>query len=269
MSALDQFLEHYQRIRRAEGWGGSEDAYYRNLPQVAATDPQRAIWRVRAASFRALLQILGRHRRVLDAGAGNGWLAFQLAQRGHVVVAIDVNHDERDGLGALGNYPIAPRAYRADFSALPFGEARFDAVVFAASLHYAHDLTLVVAEALRVLARDGIIVVMDSPLFGDASGGRAMLAEKQRDLQERFDLDIAPGPIGFLTSADFDRMAQAFSLSWRWVEPYVDVRWNTRHLRARLRGQRMPARFGLMIGQRKGNGFVSFDARGERGDQIQ
>jgi hypothetical protein len=125
------------------------------------------------------------------------------------------------------------------------------------------------AEALRVLAHDGRVIIMDSPLYRDAASGRAMLADKQRILRERFNLEIAPGPVGFLTFADFRDLARAFSLSWRWIEPYVDVLWSTRHLRARLRRRREPARIGLMVGQRDLNGRVSFNARGQRGGQIQ
>ncbi len=250
MSSLDRFLTPYQTIRRAEGWGALDAAYYQNLPQVAASDPQRAIWRVRAANFRALLQIIGVRRRVLDLGAGNGWLAYQLAQRGHSVAAVDVNDDELDGLGARRNYPFALNAYRADFSALPFGAARFDAVVFNASLHYARDLAPVIAEALRVLVPDGMLVVMDSPLYHDAASGRAMFADKRRGFQERLGLEISNDAVGFLTFADFVHLSRVFALTWRWIEPFVDVRWATRHLRARLRGQREPARFGLMVGTR-------------------
>jgi SAM-dependent methyltransferase len=253
VSTLDRFLRSYQTIRHAEGWGAGSAAYYQNLPSVMATDPQRAIWRVRAASFQALLRVLGAHRRVLDVGTGNGWLAYQLARRGHSVAAVDVNEDERDGLGAFRNYPLALEAYRADFSALPFGEAQFDCVVFAASLHYAHDLAPVIAEALRVLVHDGMLVIMDSPLYRDAASGRAMLADKERGLRERFGLELAPDLIGFLTFADLSHLARTYSLEWRWLEPYVDVLWNTRHWRARLRRQREPARFGLVIGRRDGN----------------
>lgn len=262
MSALDRFLHDYQRIRHAEGWGADDPTYYQKLPQVPADDPQRQVWRVRQASFRALLPILAAKRRVLDVGAGNGWLAYQLARRGHSVVAIDVNDDDRDGLGALRYYPIALGACRADFSALPFDTAEFDCVVFGASLHYASTLEAVLTEALRVLARDGTIVVMDSPLYHDRKSGHAMLADKKRSLQERFDLEMAPDSIGFITFADFQRLAESLALTWRRVEPYVDLPWATRHLRARLQGRREPARFGLMIAQRDMHGAISVNAHG-------
>ena len=93
-----------------------------------------------------------------------------------------------------------------------------------------------------------MLVVMDSPLYHDAASGRAMLAEKKRELRERFGVEMLGDAIGFLTFADFDGLSRTFMLNWRWVEPFVNVHWSTRHLRARLRGRREPARFGLMIG---------------------
>ena len=250
MRSFDQFLTSYQTVRRAEGWGARTAAYYRNLPLVSPTDPQRKIWRVRAASFRALLRTISTPRRVLDVGAGNGWLTYQLARRGHAVAAVDVNDDPLDGLGAFGNYPLALKGYRANFSTLPFDAAQFDCVIFNASLHYARDLSATTAEALRVLAPAGMIVVMASPLYRHAESGRAMFADKAREIKGRLGVDIANDVIGFLTFTNFESLSRAFALNWRWIEPWVTLHWATRLWWARLRGDREPARFGLMIGKR-------------------
>jgi SAM-dependent methyltransferase len=244
------FLERYRVIRRGEGWGSPDAAYYHALPYAARSNPQREIWRVRAASFRALLRIAGENRRVLDLGAGNGWLAYQLSRRGHSVVAVDWSDDEFDGLGALCHYALTLDAYQADFAALPFADAQFDLIVFNAALHYARNLGDTFAESLRVLAPAGALVVMDSPMYHDAASGRAMLAEKDRNLKERFGLEMARDAMGFLTFDDFEKLARAFAMDWEWIEPFVDARWATRHWWARLRARREPARFGLMIGKR-------------------
>jgi SAM-dependent methyltransferase len=256
VSSLDRFLQSYQILRRAEGWGAPDAVYYQNLPRVAPDDPHRAIWQVRAASLQALLRILGSRRHVLDLGAGNGWLSYQLARCGHSVVAVDVNDDEQDGLGALQNYPLAMEAYQADFSTLPFENARFDCVLYSASLHYAREILPVIAEGLRVLAPGGMMIVMDSPLYYEAESGRAMFADKRRSMRKRYGVEIAPDQVGFLTFADFEHLAQVFALDWQWIEPFVGVLWSTRHLRARLRRQREPARFGLMVGHRNMDGLA-------------
>ena len=246
-----RFLEDYRVVRRAEGWGSRDAAYYQNLPQVARDDPQRAIWRVRAANFRALLRVMGEHRRVLDLGAGNGWLAFQLTRRGHSVVALDLSRDEFDGLGALKHYPTTFAAYQADFAMLPFANAQFDCAIFNASLHYARDLRQTLAESLRVLTADGMIIVMDSPMYHDVASGQAMFTEKKRGFRRDLNIELSDNQVGFLTFADFENLSRVFAFQWSWIEPFVDLRWAARHWVARVRGQREPARFGLMVGTRR------------------
>lgn len=252
------FLDHYRTVRRAEGWGAGDADYYRHLPSVRAVDPQRETWRVREANFSALMPAIGKQQRVLDLGAGNGWLAYQLSRRGHSVAPVDLSDDEFDGLGALAHYAVRLDAYQADFTELPFADAQFDRIVFNASLHYARDLESTLAESMRVLAPGGLVVVMDSPMYHDAESGRAMLAEKARSFKERFDLDVESDSLGFLTFSDFETLGHTFALDWRWVEPFVNARWAIRHWRARLGTRREPARFGLMIGKRsRKRGVVS------------
>src|ERR1700704_356193 len=105
---LAQFVREYGTVRRAEGWGSTDPAYYRALPYRDLTGRFDKIWRIRARSFdvflNTVLQPLERRRsamRVLDLGAGSGWLAYRLAKRGHQVIAVDVLEDALDGLGAL------------------------------------------------------------------------------------------------------------------------------------------------------------------------
>ena len=75
-------------------------------------------------------------------GAGCGWMSYRLALRGHRPVAVDLLTDGRDGLGAARHYltRAAFRRFNADFDQLPFANARFDAVIFNASVHYSSEL---------------------------------------------------------------------------------------------------------------------------------
>ena len=246
-----QFLEHYKTVRRAEHWGSTDPAYYRDLPLVAADDSHAEIWRVRAATYRMLLRALGHSRRVLDLGAGNGWLANRLVQAGHSVAALDMSDDIFDGLGAAKHYATGFGLYQAMFDALPFADSQFDVLVFNASLHYSTNLSWTLGASLRVLAADGTLVVMDSPMYRKPASGQAMLAEKARQFEERYGSTAPDNQIGFLTFYDFESLAREFSIRWRWTEPFVDLRWAARQGRARWLGQREPARFGLMIGTRK------------------
>jgi SAM-dependent methyltransferase len=82
------------RCGRPKGWGGPDAAYYRALPFVDRNGRYADIWRIRAQSYRVLCQRLlppgTIPQRILDLGAGNGWLANRLAQAGHAVAAVDL-----------------------------------------------------------------------------------------------------------------------------------------------------------------------------------
>ncbi len=244
-----KFREQYTAIRREGGWGSDNAEYYRRLPLVPRGDPRRNTWWIRERNFKRLLQLIGDTRplKILDSGAGNGWLSNQLARRGHTIAAVDLSDDKFDGLGAAIHYSVAFARYQADFDSLPFFDGQFDLAVWNGSFHYAHDLSQAIGESLRVLNAAGTVIVMDSPVYHERASGKAMLAQKARDLH----LDIGGDQVGFLTFDDFDYLAMRFSLHWRWIEPFVDLRWATRHWLARWRGQREPARFGLMIGARR------------------
>lgn len=244
-----KFLKQYTSIRREEGWGSDNAEYYCNLPRVPCSDPLRNIWRIREKNFNRLLPLIGDTKplKILDIGAGNGWLAYQLARRGHIVAAVDLSDDKFDGLGAAVHYSVPFARYQADFDALPFFDGQFDLAVWNGSFHYAHNLSQALGESLRMLDTADTIIVMDSPVYHERTSGEAMLAQKARDLH----LDVGGDQVGFLTFDDFDYLAKKFSLHWRWIEPMVDVRWATRHWLARWRGQREPGRFGLMIGVRR------------------
>ncbi|MBI3914973.1 MAG: class I SAM-dependent methyltransferase [Chloroflexi bacterium] len=166
--------------------------YYRALPIVPHDDPHRAIWKIRAKHFARLLQMLGdaKNLRVLDIGAGNGWLSNQLAAREHSVAAVDLNDDRRDGLGARVNYANAFECYQAEFDCLPFSDAQFDFVIFNASLHYASSLTSSLAESQRVLAPRGSIIILDSPFYTRPAVKNFLTLQLLRDAAHELNLEM-------------------------------------------------------------------------------
>jgi SAM-dependent methyltransferase len=103
-----RFRREYADHRASEG-RAALDA--RTLPYVTS-GPLARQWSVRARSWeaferRVLRPALRRARdraagplRVLDLGAGNGWLAHRAAIAGAEAVALDVRGDRVDGLGA-------------------------------------------------------------------------------------------------------------------------------------------------------------------------
>lgn len=240
------FIETYRIVRRAEGWGSTDARFYVELPHVAPDDPHSAIWRVRAVTFKKLVAHLQRPGSLLDVGAGNGWLSYQLLKRGHTIAAIDLNDDARDGLGAQDFYPLPFVCAQADMQALPFAGAQFDAVILNASLHYATDLARALEGSLRVLKPDGRIFILDSPFYRERAHGDAMLYAKARSFWETYGIEMTRQQRGYFTFDDFRPAA----LHWTWHESIADWRTRLRAATAHRRGKTEPARFGLMVGQR-------------------
>ncbi|MGH7760276.1 MAG: class I SAM-dependent methyltransferase [Candidatus Dormibacteraceae bacterium] len=91
---------------------------------------------------------------IVDVGSGSGWAARYVSRAD--VIAIDLlDVESRWALGV-----------RADMRRLPIRTAVADGILFAASLHYGA-LEPVLAEAARVLRADGLLVVVDSPIYTD------------------------------------------------------------------------------------------------------
>ncbi len=254
-----QFLREYQRVREAEGRGSSEAAYYRALPFADLSGCFTADWQIRARSYRSFAasvlqpreRELNRPLRILDLGAGNGWLSYRLAQRCHSVAAIDLLVNPQDGLGACVHYDAAFTPVQAEFDRLPFDNAQFDLAVFNASLHYAVNYETTLREVLRVLQPGGQIVVLDSPVYRSNSSGAQMVREREAAFTRAYGFPSNALPSeNYLTYRRLHELAEVLQLRWTFIQPFYGWRWQLRPLIARLRGRREPARFAVVVGQR-------------------
>jgi SAM-dependent methyltransferase len=253
------FMREYQLVRQAERRGATEAAYYRALPFDDLSGQFAADWRIRARSFRAFTQHalqprereFNRPLRILDLGAGNGWLSYRLAQRGHIVAAIDLLVNPQDGLGAYVHYDATFTPVQAEFDRLPFDAAQFDLTIFNASLHYAVNYETTLREALRVLQPGGQIVVLDSPVYRSGNSGAQMVRDREAAFTQAYGFPSNALPSeNYLTDQRLHDLAEALQLHWKFIQPFYGWRWWLRPFIARLRRRREPARFAVMVGQR-------------------
>jgi SAM-dependent methyltransferase len=251
LQAIEPFLAQYRRIRGDDGYRQHDAAYYRLLPRVEARDPQATTWRIRRESFRNLGRVLrrfgGRPLRVLDLGAGSGWLSARLTEVGHACVAVDWLDDVEDGLGAIRHYPIRFTCVQADFGDLPLAPGQFDVAIFNASLHYSDDPARTLCQARAMLAPGGILAVMDSPLFASDDAGRRMLDAQQIAFHATGER-VVRRSVGYLTDDGLRRAARDAGLRLSWIPSRGGLRWAVKRRIAGLQQQRTPARFGIWFG---------------------
>jgi ubiquinone/menaquinone biosynthesis C-methylase UbiE len=102
--------------------------------------------------------------RVLEVGCGPGDDARRLADRGHDVVALDVEAHDAWSLPSPGVTFVEASAER-----LPFPDAEFDAVMERDALHHVAEPGRALREMRRVLRPDGVAVIVEcnrwNPLF--------------------------------------------------------------------------------------------------------
>jgi len=252
------FLEDYRLIRHAEGRGSEDPEYYRALPFRDLSGKNTAQWSIRAKTWKHFeARVLPEFERaskrpldVLDLGAGNGWTSWQLSQRGHKPVALDIFTDAKDGLGAMRCYTNTPDAVEAEFDTLPFRDAAFNLVLFNASFHYSAAYTQTLAEARRCLRAGGAVVIMDSPIYKRPEHGRLMQAERRAQFERQYGFPSdAMGSVEFLDDDTIERLGRELDIRWSYSQPRYGWRWAMRPIKAWLLRKRPPSRFAILIGR--------------------
>jgi ubiquinone/menaquinone biosynthesis C-methylase UbiE len=261
---FERFIHDYEIVRKAEKRGSGDPAFYLSLPSVNRTDPNAWQWAIRARTYnyiqRKILPVITSNRShpmtVLDLGAGNGWLSHRLAGLGHRPVAVDLQTNELDGLGAAVHYshtlPMLFPRFQAELDRLPFADQQFDCAIFNASFHYSENYDRTLAEAIRCLRRGGTIVIADTPSYSCDESGRRMVAERREIFKKRFGFAsdaLASGE--FLTKDRLLALEFKHHLEWTTHEVWYGFRWACRPLIARLKRRREPSQFRIYTAQVK------------------
>jgi ubiquinone/menaquinone biosynthesis C-methylase UbiE len=102
---------------------------------------------------------------VLDIGTGTGRMIELFAGRAESFTAVDNNAEmlrvARAKLSAQAEKISQVEIKLGDFNALPLADASFDTILFHQVLHYAQAPERVIAEAARVLAPSGRMMIVD------------------------------------------------------------------------------------------------------------
>jgi SAM-dependent methyltransferase len=255
-----RFLDDYVKIRHAEGRGSQDAAYYLELPYRDITGRLQDQWTIRAKSFHYLARRVlppierqfGRPLRIADLGAGNCWLSYRMALRGHSPVAIDILGDPLDGLTAGRHYQAhAPFArVNAEFDALPLAPGSVDVAIYNASIHYSPDYRHTLAEIHRCLSPGGCFLIVDSPVYRRREHGEAMRRERHQQFQATYGFaSDSLASIEYFDEEMLGELGREMGIAWRVHKPWYGWQWAVRPWKARWKGKRPPSRFWILCGR--------------------
>jgi ubiquinone/menaquinone biosynthesis C-methylase UbiE len=122
--------------------------------------------------------------RVLDLACGPGFVALEFAKHAREVVGVDLTPEMLKKARALARRENFKNVTfrRADVKRLPFDVRSFDLVVTRASFHHFSEPERALAEMVRVLKRNGRILISDNTSKNDPEKSRLQnQLEKMRD----------------------------------------------------------------------------------------
>ena len=255
-----RFIGDYERIRAAEGRGSNGDRFYLALPYQDLSGRNSKQWKIRARSFdhllrRVLQPSLPPGAKILDLGAGNGWMSFRLALAGYTPFAVDLLTNSNDGLGAAEHYrsflPHMFSCFQAEMTDLPFADGQFDVVLFNASFHYVESAEEAVREALRVVAKGGMVIICDTPWYAHEASGHQMVEERRAAFLKAYGTaSDSLASVEFLTTDRLRETEKRLNIRWTAHAPSYGIQWAMRPLMAKLRRKREPSRFRIYVTQK-------------------
>lgn len=175
---LDQ-LEQKQVVK--DYWEHRSSTFDDSPGHVLSSEKEKKAWK------NLLEKKLGSANRVLDVGAGTGFLSFILAEMGYEVVGVDVSRNMIDRAKEKAENKRLKIDFRVDDAEkLSFEDNSFDAVVNRAVLWTLPDPEKAVREWKRVLKPDGkLCFFLHEPLTGIGNNARKQLSNLLVLLLER------------------------------------------------------------------------------------
>jgi SAM-dependent methyltransferase len=191
--------------------------YYDETRGIPPEVEEQAADRVEAA--------VGPAGRLLEVGVGTGRVSLPLHRRGRDLVGIDLSGPmlDRYRAKAAAEGLAPPVLLRGDATRLPFRDACFDAVLEVHVLHLVPDWRRALAEARRVLAPGGVVLIGRGSSHRGREGPRAETLRRFEELAGA--LGGGPRRVG---AGDDDAKVAALVALGGTAEPLEAVVWEQR-----------------------------------------
>jgi SAM-dependent methyltransferase len=125
--------------------------------------------------------------RLLEIGYGSGVFLTELAKHSRELFGLDVHEYQNEVARSLAQCGVQAQLCCATAEDMPFPAGHFDVVVGVSCLEFISDLAAAAAETSRVLAPDGIFIVVTPNTSGFVDAGFRLLTGKsaEADFQGR------------------------------------------------------------------------------------
>jgi SAM-dependent methyltransferase len=245
--AADAFAAEYRDRREEQGWRSLTAEEMAALPTIPPGGWDKIYWPVRHKSYQVLIrwfkQNIDGHTgplRVVDMGAGVGWLAGRLAMEANELVelvALDLSSDDAFGLGAAGRLrqelDLPLTLVQGDIEGPPFQRKSVDLLIYNASLHYAGDVAACLAVAADLLRPGGAVVIMDSPI---STGPVTAISEPPPGVGNKIEKKKTGRSGRPLSNEEVVQALTKAGLTYEITSIWRGLRWQVRQLRMRLFG---------------------------------
>jgi len=176
-----------------------------------------------------------------------------LSAWGFQAIAIDISASDVDGLRAgrtFLNQGATFHRLRGEMERLPLASHTASLIAANASFHYAQDSRAALSELVRVLARSGRIVIVDTPFYVRAADGERMMSDRTAAFERQYGLTQASARWSrYMTFAGMSALAASLDLKCRIIPVWPGPRRTLQALRARTRRRRL-AQFPIVVFER-------------------
>jgi ubiquinone/menaquinone biosynthesis C-methylase UbiE len=181
------FEQLYSALRDKEGRIYTDEEVL-HLPDISKDHPHYTEWQMRKESCNRLKNYFEKKissPKILEVGSGNGWLSRRLSEiSGSKITGTDINFIELQQAVRVFNHIPNLQFIPGGIHAEEIEDAKFDFIVFAASIQYFSSLKEIINLAFRKLEPNGEIHILDSNFYKSAE----ISAAKERTARYYSDL---------------------------------------------------------------------------------